>query len=129
MPIAIKLSGTFKTAFSEGKPVVEEKWNDGKHASKPHAADDAKPDSKSDSKSVVKADVKADAALTQTYRSDRTQRKTSAASNNVVLAADADSMNDAAAAAPGAAGAPGGAAPAVKAALTPEQQAEVEKIR
>lgn len=96
-PIAIKLSGTFKTAFPDGKPVVEDKKTEGdvaKDAAKADAKSDAKADAKADDKPAEKS---ADASPKPRYAADSAQLKSSATANTVVLVADADFMNDGAA--------------------------------
>ena len=82
-PLAIKLTGKFKTAFPEGRPVDEAKdAKDGKAASKAAPA---------------KADVaKADPAKATPAQPSADQRKESA-ENAVVLIGDTDFINDGAA--------------------------------
>ena len=76
LPLAVRLSGKFKTAFPEGAPEHPAGRNAGKPAAKPGAIDDAKPE------------VKAAPAA---------QLKESAGDNSVVLVADADMLADGAA--------------------------------
>ena len=76
LPLAVRLSGKFKTAFPEGAP------------EDPRAKPAPKPDAKGDGKSDAKADAKAASVA---------QLKESAAENTVVLVADADMLADGAA--------------------------------
>ncbi len=76
LPLAVRLTGKFKTAFPEGAPEDPAGRNAGKPAAKPGAKDDAKPEAKP----AVAA-----------------QLKESASDNTVVLVADADMLADGAA--------------------------------
>lgn len=97
-PIAIKLSGLFKTAFPEGKPYVEPTAEEIKASVK---GDESKADAKADDgkKTDAAADEgkKTESAPKPKFVADSKQLKVSAAPNTVVLVADADFMNDGAA--------------------------------
>ena len=80
LPLAVRLSGKFKTAFPDGQPVDP--------MAKPAAKPDAKGDGSGDGKSGAAATGKAAAA---------SPLKQSASDNNVVLVADADMLADGAA--------------------------------
>ncbi len=78
LPVAIKVTGKFKTAFADGPPVKEEK------------------DDKKGAKSVAKADKKS-AAKQAVASPGATQLKESKEENTVVLFADSDFLQDGAA--------------------------------
>ena len=82
LPLAVRLSGKFKTAFPEGAPEDPAARN----AGKPAVKTDGKTDAKDDGKSAAAAKTPAAAQL-----------KESAADNTVVLVADADMLADGAA--------------------------------
>jgi ABC-type uncharacterized transport system involved in gliding motility auxiliary subunit len=82
-PIAIKLSGRFKTAFGEGRPAKEDK-------------DDQKGDKKDDKKGAKKDDA-AKGAPKPAFVTDSAQLKEAKEENTVVLFADSDFLQDGAA--------------------------------
>ena len=95
-PIAIKLSGRFKTAFPQGRP--EAKENDGKDKDAKIKPKDSKAAAKADSAKGAKADAaKADATKGDAGKPADSVLTESKEENSVVLIADSDFINDGAA--------------------------------